>query len=475
METILSVGLEVHVELNTKTKLFCSCSTRFGAPPNSQCCPVCSGAPGALPAINRKAVEYALRLGAALGCSLNETLRFDRKNYFYPDLPKGYQITQFYHPVCRDGALNLDGRPVRIREIHLEEDAGKLVRGKDGALYADYNRCGVPLVEIVTQADMHSPKEAVAFLEKLRLYLLYLDISDGRMEEGSLRADVNVSVRPATQDKLGTRTEMKNLSSFRAVARAITSEASRQKELLERGQPVVFETRRWDEEKGCSFSMRRKESNRDYRYFPEPDLPCLKIPPQWREAAQRNLPELPDQKLERYQQEAGLSKETALVLLQHPAVAQYYEAVAAQSALPLEAAQWIQGELYGLFHAKKQAFHEKAIPPSFLAALLKMLHSGTINRSMARAVLEEGFGSGRTPEEIVQARGFGLIAETETLSRAIEQTLLENPKAVASWKEGKSKAFQFLMGQCMKALRGKADPGLLQEMLAKRLLAADEN
>lgn len=459
------IGLETHVELTTQSKLFCGCANAFGGEANSRCCPVCLGLPGTLPVLNQAAVEGALRAGLALGCEITPAQRFDRKNYFYPDLPKAFQISQLYLPLGRNGALALPtGKVVGIHEMHLEEDAGKLIH-LDGTTRIDYNRCGVPLIEIVTEPDLSSGEEAVAYLTELKQMLEYLGVSDCRMEEGSLRCDVNVSVRPAGSKGLGTRTEMKNLSSFRAVTRAIAFESGRQIALLESGGTVRQETRRWDEEKNESVAMRAKESAADYRYFPEPNLPPLVISQSWLERLRGEQPELPGAKRQRYRSEFGLSDYDAAILTSERELAEYYERGIALGAPAKELANWMMGEVLRF----RKETGGLTLSVEHLVRLIALVAEGRVNRGTAATVLAAVFASDGDPEAYIRQHGLERVSDESAILRAVEQVMQENPEAVAEVRSGKEKAFDFLMGRAMRMLRGKADPALVRRLLRERL------
>lgn len=464
------MGLETHVELSTESKIFCSCSTAFGGPPNSQCCPVCMGLPGALPVLNEKVVEYGVKVGLALGCSITPVSRFDRKNYFYPDLPKGYQISQLYAPLCTCGRVEVAGAAIGIHEIHMEEDAGKLYHDPEtGETLCDFNRCGVPLLEIVTEPDFRTPDQVVAYLELLRERLQYLGVSDGKMEEGSLRCDVNLSVRPEGCDTLGTRTEMKNLGSFKAIARAIAYESQRQIALLERGERVVQETRRFDEERGETFSMRSKEEARDYRYFPEPDLPPVVLPREYVQSIRDSLPELGEAKRQRYARQYQLPEYDCQMVTSHPALAQFFEKLVALGAPPKQGANWIMGEVLGALSARGLSPEELPITPRTLARLIQLVGEGKLNRNTAVKVFEAVFDTDADVDEYVTAHQLEQVQDVEVVEQAVAQALAENPKSVADWRGGKEKAFGFLVGQTMRKLQGKADPQTVRRVLASLL------
>ncbi len=472
MEWETVVGLETHVELNTKTKIFCGCTTAFGGEPNTHCCPVCTGMPGTLPVLNRKVVEYAIRTGVALGGSISPITRFDRKNYFYPDLPKAYQISQLYLPICVGGGVTIETdageKTIGIHEMHMEEDAGKLIH-QDGRTLIDYNRCGVPLLEIVTEPDFRRADEVIAYLEQLKSMLEYLGVSDCKMQEGSLRCDVNLSVRPVGSETLGTRTEMKNLSSFRAIARAVEVEARRQIALLEQGGTVEQETRRWDEEQNCSYAMRSKETAKDYRYFPDPDLPALHIRREEVEQARAQLPELAPAKRRRYQEEYGLSAYDAEMLTMSRSFAAYFEQVVAFDAPPKAAANWMLGEVLRDRKEAAQPTEDIPLSPKHLAALIECVAEGKINRNTASEVFSAVFHSDEDPIAYIRTHGLEQISDEDAIARVVAQVLEENPQSVSDWRSGKQKAFGFLVGQTMRKLGGKGNPQLVRQLLENQL------
>ena len=464
------MGLETHVELSTQSKIFCGCSTSFGADPNRQCCPVCMGLPGALPVLNEKVVEYGVKVGLALGCSITPVSRFDRKNYFYPDLPKGYQISQLYAPLCTAGWVEVAGTAIGIHEIHMEEDAGKLYHDPNtGETLCDFNRCGVPLLEIVTEPDFRTSEQVVAYLELLRERLQYLGVSDGKMEEGSLRCDVNLSVRPVGRDTLGTRTEMKNLGSFKAIARAIQYESQRQIALLERGERVVQETRRFDEERGETFSMRSKEEARDYRYFPEPDLPPVVLSQEYIQDIRDHLPELGEAKRKRYAQQYQLPEYDCQMVTSHPALARFFEELIALGTPPKQGANWIMGEVLGALSARSLSPGGLTITPKTLARLIQLVGEGKLNRNTAVKVFEAVFDTDVDVDEYVALHGLEQVQDVELVENTVAQVLEENPQSVADWRGGKEKAFGFLVGQTMRKLQGKADPQTVRRVLLERL------
>lgn len=472
------IGLEVHTELQTTTKIFCSCRTSFGADPNTNVCPVCLGLPGVLPVLNKKVLEYAVRAGLALNCEISRFSKFDRKNYYYPDLPKNFQTSQFDLPICEHGYLDVevDGekRRIRITRAHMEEDAGKLVHhgtsitDSDYSL-VDYNRTGTPLLEIVSEPDMRSAKEAVAYMEKMRAILQYVGISDCRMEEGSLRCDANVSVRPVGQKELGTKTEIKNINSFKGVERAIEYEAMRQAELLEDGGKVVQETRTWDEKEGVTKSMRTKEEANDYRYFPEPDLVPFTVSDEYIENIRKSLPELPDARKERYMKEFGLSSEDAVFMTNDKATADYFEAAVAAGADPKAAVNWLMGEFASQLSTDSIEIDKAPVSAENLAALLKLISKGTISGKIAKKVFATMWKEGGNPDDIVKAQGLVQISDTAELSKLVDEVVGNNPKVVEDFKAGKKKAVGALVGQIMKATKGKANPRVINELLNKKL------
>ena len=469
------IGLEVHVELATRTKIFCSCSTRFGGAPNTHTCPVCTGMPGSLPVLNRKVVEYAMAVGLAANCQINQLCKFDRKNYFYPDNPQNYQISQLYLPICHDGWVEIETaqgqkKKIGIHEIHMEEDAGKLIHDEwEDCSLVDYNRSGVPLIEIVSEPDMRSANEVIAYLEKLRLMIQYLGASDCKLQEGSMRADVNLSVREAGSSELGTRTEMKNLNSFKAIARAIEGERQRQIELLEDGKAVTQETRRWDDNKESSKPMRSKEDAKDYRYFPDPDLPPVVISDQWIEKVRAAQPELRDEKMERYQKEYGLPAYDASILTESKAMADLFEETVKLCKKPKEASNWLMVEAMRLLKEKAMEPEEMGLSAAYLAALIDMVESKEINRTIAKTVFQEMFDQDLDPRQYVKDHGLGMVSDDGALKEAIARVIEENPQSVADYKSGKTKAMGYLVGQTMKAMKGKADPASVSSMVKEML------
>jgi aspartyl-tRNA(Asn)/glutamyl-tRNA(Gln) amidotransferase subunit B len=459
------IGLEVHAQLLTKTKLFCSCSAEyFGAPPNTHTCPVCLGMPGALPVLNERAVEYALMAALALHCEIPQRSTFARKNYFYPDLPKGYQISQFDEPLAIRGFVELPtGKRVRIRRVHLEEDAGKLLHTETGVSFVDFNRAGVPLIEIVSEPELSSPKEARLYMEELRRILRYLGVCSGDMEEGSLRCDANISVSPDAQ--LDTKIEVKNMNSFKAVEAALDYEVRRQRQILERGGSVVQETRLWNEKTEETEPMRAKEESEDYRYFPDPDLVPLQIDDSWKQKI--DLPELPAAKRARFAQEYQLPEYDIAVLTEERPIAEYFEAVVKLYQHPKDVSNWMMSELLRLL--KEQRSLEIPMKPEHFAQVLQMVRSGQITRTVAKDVIEESFKTGKAPQEIVREKGLGQISDEGLLAEIVTKVLTENPKAVADFRAGKEAALGFLQGQVMKATSGKADPHKVRALLLEKL------
>jgi len=479
------IGLEVHAELSTKSKIFCACTTAYGGEPNTHVCPVCAGMPGVLPVLNRSVVEYAIRLGIALDCSITQHCKFDRKNYFYPDLPKAYQVSQLYSPICKDGHLDIEAegkkKTINIREIHMEEDAGKLIHDASGGTFMDFNRCGVPLLEIVSQPDFSSAAEVIAYLEKLRETLLYLDICDCKMQEGSIRADINLSVRPAGGE-LGVRTETKNMNSFKAIARAIEYETARQIEILEDGGQIVQETRRWDDEKMESYGMRSKENAQDYRYFPEPDLLPMEIDDEWLASVKKNLPELAYQKRERYCRDFKIPESEAAVLTVHKNICDLFETIAQKSGQPVEAAHLLTGEIMRLMNNANILPEDLTIEPQpsakregspldadKLSALITLVTGGKINRNAYKETVEAVFTNNVDPEKYIAEKGLMMINDDNAVITAVKAVIAENHDSVADYRAGKEKVFGFLMGQVMKKLGGKGNPDMAKKTLEDAL------
>ena len=468
------IGLEVHIELATKTKIFCGCSTEFGGAPNIHTCPVCTGMPGALPVLNKKVVEYAVALGIATNCRITQVCRFDRKNYFYPDNPQNYQISQLYLPIARNGYVEIETpsgtKKIRIHEMHMEEDAGKLVHNEwDDTSLVDYNRSGVPLVEIVSEPDMRSADEVIAYLEKLRMIAQYLGVSDCKLQEGSMRADVNLSVRRAGTEEFGTRTEMKNLNSFKAIAHAIEGERMRQIELLEAGKEVVQETRRWDDNKEHSYAMRSKEDARDYRYFPEPDLVPVVISDQWISEIKARQPELRPEKIERYTREFDIPRYDAELLTESWKIADIFEKTVQLCGKPKKVSNWMMGEMFRLMKEKGKEPEELDFSPEHLAKLIELSDQGAISSSVAKKVFEHIFAENADPEKYVEEQGLMSVSDEGALREAVEKVIAQNPRAVADYKGGRQKAFGAIMGQSMRALKGKADPAAVTKIIREML------
>ncbi len=471
------IGLEIHAQLLTDTKIFCGCSTRFGAPPNTNVCAVCLGLPGALPVLNRRAVEYAIRAALALNCEVQPVSIFARKNYFYPDLPKGYQISQYERPIALGGHVEYESggvaRRVGITRAHLEEDAGKSLHegfpDSDRRTYLDFNRSSVPLLEIVTEPDIRSAADAGEFFTRLRAILVAVGINDGNMEEGSLRCDANVSVRPAGTAPFGTKAEVKNLNSFRHVQRALEYEIERQTALVSEGGRVAQETRLWDVDAGVTVSMRSKEEAHDYRYFPEPDLPPLEVRTEWVDEIRTALPELPDARRRRFVEQYALPDYDAALLTQSRALGDYFEATAAAAANPKAASNWIMGELTRKMNELGIDVERVAITPDALAGLIRMIEAGTITGPIAKDVFEKMYASGRSAEDIVAAEGLASINDDAALEKAVRDAMAANETAVAQYRAGKQQTFGFLVGQVMKATRGKANPATVNALMKKLL------
>ncbi len=475
MEWEIVMGLEVHTELATETKIFCGCSTEFGGEPNTHVCEICSGMPGTLPLLNRRVVEFAIRTGIATNCTITQNNKFDRKNYFYPDLPKAYQISQLYLPICRNGYIEVntkDGekKKIGIHEIHMEEDAGKLIHDEfEDCTLVDYNRCGVPLLEIVSEPDFRSSEEVIDYLEKLRAILQYTGVSDCKMQEGSLRADVNLSVRPKGQKEFGTRTEMKNLNSFHAIERAIAYEAQRQIELIEDGEKVVQETRRWDDNKGYSYAMRSKEDAQDYKYFPEPDLPPIEISDGQIEEIKSTMPELPEEKRQRYINELGLPEYDTGIITGDIYLVRFFEKTLEKCNSPKDVANWIMGEVMKLLNDSATLTENNPLKPEDLATVINMVKSDKINRGTGKKVLEKVFTDGVDPEKYVEENNLAQVTDVSALRPIIEQVIADNEKSVSEYKAGKTQAMGYIMGQAMRALKGKAPAQEVQKILKEIL------
>ena len=469
------IGLEVHVELATKTKIFCGCSTAFGGAPNTHTCPVCTGMPGSLPVLNKKVVEYAAAVGLATNCNITKDCKFDRKNYFYPDNPQNYQISQLYLPICRDGHVDIeleDGtvKPVRIHEIHMEEDAGKLVHDDwSGESLVDFNRSGVPLIEIVSEPDMRSAKEVIAYLEKLRLITQYLGASDCKLQEGSMRADVNLSVREVGTAEFGTRTETKNLNSFSAIERAIEAEKNRQIDLIESGEKVVQETRRWNDDKEYSYAMRSKEDAQDYRYFPDPDLVPIHISDEWLEEIRSRQPEFKTEKMKRYKEEFGIPDYDIEILTDSKKLADIFEQTTAICNNPKKVSNWLMVETMRIIKEKSMDVSDISFSPANLAALIKLTDDGSINSSVAKEVFEKIFDEDIDPVKYVEENGLKQVNDEGALKKTVEDVIAANPQSVEDYRSGKEKAIGFLVGQTMKAMKGKANPAMVNDMLKELL------
>ena len=469
------IGLEVHVELATKTKIFCGCSTAFGGAPNTHTCPVCTGMPGSLPVLNKKVVEYAAAVGLATNCNITKDCKFDRKNYFYPDNPQNYQISQLYLPICRDGHVDIeleDGtvKPVRIHEIHMEEDAGKLVHDDwSGESLVDFNRSGVSLIEIVSEPDMRSAKEVIAYLEKLRLIIQYLGASDCKLQEGSMRADVNLSVREVGTTEFGTRTETKNLNSFSAIERAIEAEKNRQIDLIESGEKVVQETRRWNDDKEYSYAMRSKEDAQDYRYFPDPDLVPIHISDEWLEEIRSRQPEFKTEKMKRYKEEFGIPDYDIEILTDSKKLADIFEQTTAICNNPKKVSNWLMVETMRIIKEKSMDVSDISFSPANLAALIKLTDDGSINSSVAKEVFEKIFDEDIDPVKYVEENGLKQVNDEGALKKTVEDVIAANPQSVEDYRSGKEKAIGFLVGQTMKAMKGKANPAMVNDMLKELL------
>jgi len=468
------IGLEVHVELATRTKIFCGCSTAFGGAPNTHTCPVCTGMPGSLPVLNRQVVEYAVSVGLATNCSITQYCKFDRKNYFYPDNPQNYQISQLYLPICRNGYVEIETqnglKKVGIHEIHMEEDAGKLIHDEwEDCSLVDFNRSGVPLIEIVSEPDMRSADEVIAYLEKLRLIIQYLGASDCKLQEGSMRADVNLSVREAGAGKLGTRTEMKNLNSFRAIARAIEGERERQIDILEAGGSVVQETRRWDDGKEYSYPMRSKEDAQDYRYFPDPDLVPVYISDEWIDRIKAGQPEFRTEKMKRYKEEYDIPEYDIEMITNSKHMADLFEATVAICNQPKKVSNWLMVETQRLLKEQGLEPEDIRFSPGHLAALIDMTERKVINSSVAKEVFEVMFNEDIDPEAYVEEKGLKTVNDEGALKKTVEEVIAANPQSVEDYHNGKEKALGFLVGQTMKAMKGKADPSSINKLLKELL------
>ena len=468
------IGLEVHVELATKTKIFCGCSTAFGGAPNTHTCPVCTGMPGSLPVLNKQVVEYAAAVGLATNCTITQYCKFDRKNYFYPDNPQNYQISQLYLPICRNGHVEIETengiKNIGIHEIHMEEDAGKLIHDEwDNCSLVDYNRSGVPLIEIVSEPDMRSAEEVIAYLEKLRMIIQYLGASDCKLQEGSMRADVNLSVREVGATEFGTRTEMKNLNSFKAIAHAIEGEMNRQIDLIEEGREVIQETRRWDDNVGASYAMRSKEDAQDYRYFPEPDLVPIVISDEWLDEIRSRQPEFRTEKLARYKEEYEIPEYDAQIITSYKKMADIFEATTAICNKPKKVSNWLMVETMRLLKEHDMEPDEIPFSPENLAKLIELADAGTINSTVAKEVFEEVFKNDIDPDAYVEEKGLKTVNDEGALRETIQQIIQDNPQSVEDYHNGKTKAIGFLVGQTMKAMKGKANPRMVNQILKELL------
>ena len=473
------IGLEVHVELATKTKIFCGCSTAFGGRPNSHTCPVCTGMPGSLPVLNKRVLEHAVAVGLATNCAITRYCKFDRKNYFYPDNPQNYQISQLYLPICRNGYVEIEteqgAKKIGIHEIHMEEDAGKLIHDEwEDCTLVDYNRSGVPLIEIVSEPDMRSAEEVIAYLEKLRLIIQYLGASDCKLQEGSMRADVNLSVREAGTEVFGTRTEMKNLNSFRSIARAIEGERNRQIDLLEAGEKVVQETRRWDDAKETSYAMRSKEDAQDYRYFPDPDLTPISISDEFLEEIRGRQPEFRTEKMKRYRETFELPDYDIEIITGSKHMADIFESTVALGAQPKKVSNWLMVETLRILKERELDPEDITFSPAHLAKLISLTDSKAINSTVAKEVFEVMFAEDIDPETYVEEKGLKMVSDEGALRKTVEEVIAANPQSVEDYRNGKDRAIGFLVGQTMKAMKGKADPASVNKLL-KELLTASEN
>ena len=468
------IGLEVHVELATKTKIFCGCSTAFGGAPNTHTCPVCTGMPGSLPVLNKQVVNYAVAVGLATNCTITQYCKFDRKNYFYPDNPQNYQISQLYLPICRNGHVDIETaagkKSVGIHEIHMEEDAGKLIHDEwEDCSLVDYNRSGVPLIEIVSEPDMRSAEEVIAYLEKLRMIIQYLGASDCKLNEGSMRADVNLSVREVGAEEFGTRTEMKNLNSFRAITHAIEGERERQIDLLESGQQVVQETRRWDDAKEYSYAMRSKEDAQDYRYFPDPDLVPVYISDEWLAQIRESQPEFREEKMERYKKEFDIPEYDIGIITDSKHMADLFEETVAICGQPKKVSNWLMGETLRLLKEKSMDPEDIIFSPENLAKLIQLVDSKAVNSTVAKEVFEVMFAENIDPGKYVDEKGLKTVNDEGALRQTIEEVIAANPQSVEDYRNGKEKAIGFLVGQTMKAMKGKADPASVNRILKELL------
>jgi aspartyl-tRNA(Asn)/glutamyl-tRNA(Gln) amidotransferase subunit B len=474
------IGIEVHAELSTKSKIFCSCTTKFGGSQNTHTCPICVGMPGVLPVLNRKSVEYAIKAGLATHCTIANFSKLDRKNYFYPDLPKAYQVSQYDLPLCENGHLDIsvDGQPKRIgiTRIHIEEDAGKLIHDSQiGGTLIDYNRCGIPLIEIVSEPDIRSAEEAKIYVESLKAILEYIDVSDCKMQEGSLRADINLSVRPKGQKELGTRTEMKNLNSFKSIVRAINSEINRQIEEIEDGNSIIQETRRWDDDKGDSYSMRTKEDAHDYRYFPEPDLVPIEVNSEWLHEIKNTLPELPEVRVHRYINDYSLPEYDARILTKSKSISNFFEEAIALYPNPKTISNWIMGELLRKLNECNLNDSDILFQPKDLCELLQLIDANKITQKIAKQVFSNMFETGLSPTVIVKNEKLEMVNEPSQFKEWVHQVLLNHPKLVEDYKNGKTKVLGFFVGQIMKECRGNGDPKIINQLLIEALGSSTPN
>ena len=469
-----TMGLEIHAELLTNSKVFCTCSAEFGGTPNSRCCPVCSGLPGTLPVLNRRAVEYIIKAGYVMNCSISRFTKWDRKNYFYPDLPKAYQISQMPRPVCLDGRVNINvngtEKSIRINRIHLEEDAGKLVHDEVNRIsLADYNRCGIPLIEIVTEPDFHSADEVIAFMEKVKLLLQYAGICDCKMEQGSIRCDVNISIAPKGSAELGTRTELKNLNSLKAIAKAIEVEIERQEELLDNGERVIQQTRRFNEALGETTAMRSKEDAHDYRYFPDPDIPPIIFTEEELEAIRESLPEMPEQRIKRYVEEYGIKRADADLIVGSKKICDFFDEALAAYDNPKALANYINGELMRRINLGEADMDTLKFSGREFAQLVELLQTDKLSQANAKLVLGEMLQNGGTPKDIADVQDLWIKEDNDLLAKVVDEIIANNPRPVEQYKNGDKKVFGFFMGQANKALKGAASPKAIQDYITKKL------
>ncbi|HSA06695.1 MAG TPA: Asp-tRNA(Asn)/Glu-tRNA(Gln) amidotransferase subunit GatB [Candidatus Gastranaerophilales bacterium] len=469
------IGLEVHAQVKTKSKIFCNSATEFGQEHNSQVCPVCLGYPGTLPVLNRKVVEYAILAGLALNCEIAKHSKFDRKHYFYPDLPKNIQISQYDMPICKNGHIMINGKKIRINRIHMEEDAGKLVHagsaGISGASYSlvDYNRTGVPLLEIVSEADISSPEEARFYVEKLRNIVKYLDVCDGNLEEGSLRCDANVSIRPFGQKELGTKVEIKNLNSFKALQRSLEYEVDRQIYEIENGGKIIQETRLWKDDQGITLSMRTKEESHDYRYFPEPDLPILEIDAEWVHKIRETLPELPDEKRLRYIEKTGLSEYDASVIVDSIETAKFFDDALKLTNNAKSAANWLMGDITAYLKENKLNLNDIKLTPESLVEMIDLIDKGTISNAIAKKIIVSLMEKGGSAQKIVEEQGLTVISDEGQILEAVKKVIKENPGEVEKYKSGKTQVIGFFVGQIMKETKGKANPAVINKLFKEEM------